>query len=65
MVLAPLGLVTLVELYIVHLRRRHVFVIEKYVEDVKQKQKDVLDLLESMMRPPGLVKEELRQFYSK
>ena len=36
------------------------FVIEKYVEDVKQDEKHVLDLLESMMRPPSLVKDELR-----
>ena len=42
------------------LRKRHVFVIEKYVEDVKQKQKDVPDLLESIVRPTCLVKEELR-----
>ena len=33
------------------LRKRRVFVIEKYVEDTKQKQKDVPDLLESIMRP--------------
>ena len=43
-----------------YLRKIHVFVIEKYVEDVKQDEKQVLDLLESIMRPPGLVKEELR-----
>ena len=36
------------------------FVIEKYVEDVKQDEKHVPDLLEAMTRPPGLVKEELR-----
>ena len=34
--------------------------MERYIEDVKQDEKDVPDLLESMMRPPGLVKEELR-----
>ena len=44
-----------------YLRKRHFFVIEKYVEDVKQKEKDVPDLLESIMRPTCLVKEELRQ----
>ena len=43
------------------LRKRHFFVIEKYIEDVKQEEKDVLDLLEAMMRPTDLVKEELRQ----
>ena len=42
------------------LRKRNVFVIKKYVEDVKQDEKHVPDLLEAMMRPPGLVKEELR-----
>ena len=39
------------------LRKRHVFVIEKYVEDVKQDETHVPDLLESIMRPPGLVKK--------
>ena len=29
-----------------NLRKRHVFVIQKYVEDVKQEEKDVPDLLE-------------------
>ena len=42
------------------LRKRHVFVIEKYIEDAKQKEKDVPHLLESIMRPTCLVKEELR-----
>ena len=42
------------------LRKRHFFVIEKYVEDVKQEEKHVPDLLESIMRPTCLVKEELR-----
>ena len=43
------------------LRKRHFFVIEKYVEDVKQDEKDVPDLLESIMRPTDPVKEELRR----
>ena len=43
------------------LRKRHFFVIEKYVEDVKQEEKDVPDLLESIMRPTDPVKEELRK----
>ena len=47
------------------LRKRYVFVIEKYVEDVKQDEKDVPDLLESIMRPTCLVKEELRPNLSK
>ena len=39
------------------LRRRHFFVIETYVEE---EEKHVSDLLESIMRPTCLVKEELR-----
>ena len=35
------------------------FVIEKHIEDVKQEEKDVPDLVEAM-RPTCLVKEELR-----
>ena len=42
------------------LRKRHFFVIEKYVEDVTQEEKDVPDRLESIMRSTCLVKEELR-----
>ena len=44
-----------------YLRKRHFFVIEKYVEDAKQEEKDVPDLLEPIMRPICLVKGELRQ----
>ena len=44
-----------------YLRKRHFFVIEKYIEDAKQKKKDVPDLLEAIMRPACFVKEELRQ----
>ena len=36
------------------------FVIEKYTEDVRQEEKHVPDLLEAIMRPTCLVKEELR-----
>ena len=39
--------------------------IEKYIEDVKQDEKHVPDLLESIMRPTCLVKEELRPILSK
>ena len=46
-------------------RKRHFFVIEKYVEDAKQEEKDVPDLLEAVMRSPGLAKEELRPILSK
>merc|ERR1711965_739649 len=42
------------------LSKTYFFVIEKYVEDVKQDEKHVPDLLESIMRPTCLVKEELR-----
>ena len=41
-------------------RKRHFVVVEKYTEDVKQEEKDVPDLLEAIMRPTCLVKEELR-----
>ena len=44
-----------------YLGKRHFFVTDKYVEDVKQKEKDVPDLLESIMRPTDPVKEELRR----
>ena len=43
-----------------YLRSIHCFVLEKYVEDAKQDEKHVPDLLESIMRPTCLVKEELR-----
>ena len=39
----------------------HFFLIEKYIEDLRQDEKHVPDLMESIMRPPGPVKEELRQ----
>ena len=42
------------------LRKRYSCVIEKYIEDVKQDEKHVLDLLEPIMKVPGLVKGELR-----
>ena len=41
------------------------FVIEKYVVDVTQKQKGVPDLVESIIRPTDLVKEELRRILFK
>ena len=43
----------------------HVFVKEKYVEDARQDEKHVLDLLEAIIQPPGLVKEELRRILFK
>ena len=47
------------------LRKRHFFVIEKYVEDVKQEEKDAPDLLEAIMRPTDPVKEDLRRISCK
>ena len=43
-----------------YLRKIYFFVIEKYIEDLRQDEKHVPDLLEAIIRPPGLVKEELR-----
>ena len=40
--------------------KKYVVVIEKYMEDVRQDEKHVPDLLESIMRPTYLLKEELR-----
>ena len=40
-----------------YLRKHTLFVIEKYVEDVKQEEKDVPDLVESIMKPTGPVEE--------
>ena len=37
------------------LSKRHFFVVEKYVEDVKQDEKHVPDLLALMMKGSGLV----------
>ena len=42
-------------------RKGHFFVIEKSIEDVKQEEKHVPDLLEPMMRPTDPVKEGLRR----
>ena len=42
-------------------RTIYFFVIEKYIEDARQDEKHVPDLLESIMRPTDPVKEELRQ----
>ena len=40
-----------------YLRKKHVFVIEKYVEDAKQDEKHVPDLLEAIIRPIDPVKK--------
>ena len=42
-------------------RKNNFFVMEKYIEDARQEEKDVPDLLEAIMRPTDPVKEELRQ----
>ena len=42
-------------------RKRHVFLMEKYIEDLRQDEKHVPDLLEAIMRPTDPVKDELRQ----
>ena len=47
------------------LRKRHLFVIEKHIENVKQERKDVPDLLEAIMRPTRLVKKSYGQICSK
>ena len=41
--------------------KRHVFVIAKYMEDTKQDEKHIPNLLEAIMRSTDPVKEELRQ----
>ena len=41
--------------------KKTLFLMEKYIEDVRQDEKLVPDLLESIMRPTDPVKEELRQ----
>ena len=43
------------------LRKRYVFLMEKCNEDATQDEKHVPDLLEAIIQPPGLVKDELRQ----
>ena len=47
------------------LQKTYFFVIEKYIEDVRQDEKHVPDLLASIMRPTDPVKEELRPILSK
>ena len=47
------------------LRKRPFVLIEKYIEDLRQDEKHVPDLLEANMRPTDPVKEELRQNWFK
>ena len=42
-------------------RKNNFFVMDKYIEDARQEGKHVPELLEAIMRPTCLVKEELRQ----
>ena len=43
-----------------YLRKTYFFLIEKCIEDATQDEKHVPNLLEAIMKAPGLVKEELR-----
>ena len=47
------------------LRKRYFFVIDKYVEIVKQEEEDVPDLVEWIIRPTRLAKEELGRILMK
>ena len=40
---------------------KNTFSYKKYIEDARQDEKHVPDLLEAIMRPPGPAKDELRQ----
>ena len=42
-------------------KKKTLFLMEKSIEDAKQDEKHVPDLLEAIMRPTDPVKEELRQ----
>ena len=42
-------------------KKKTLFCYEKYIEDARQEEKAVPDLLEAIMRPTDPVKEELRQ----
>ena len=46
-------------------KKKTLFLIEKYIEDARQDEKHVPDLLEAIMRPTDPVKDELRQKLSK
>ena len=41
-------------------KKKHLFVIEKHIEDARQDEKHVPGLLEAIIQPPGPVKGELR-----
>ena len=44
-------------------RKINVFLIEKYIEDAKQDEKHVPNLLEAIMRPTDPVKDELEPIF--
>ena len=44
----------------VHPKKNKLFRYEKYIEDIRQDEEHVPDLLESIMRPTDPIKEELR-----
>ena len=46
-------------------KKKYFFVVEKYLEDAKQDENHVPGLLEAIMRPTGLVKEDSRPILSK
>ena len=48
-----------------YLTKRHFFLVGNYIEDAKQDEKHVPDLLESIMRTTDPVKKELRQILFK
>ena len=48
-----------------HIKNTHIFLIEKHIEDARQDEKHVPDLLEAIIQPLGHVKEALRQKLSK
>ena len=46
-------------------KKKTLFLIEKYIEDARQDEKHLPDLLEAIMRPTDPVKEELWQKWFK
>ena len=46
-------------------KKRYFVVIEKYIEDARQHEKHVPDVLEAIMRPKLFVKDEIRTILSK
>ena len=67
----PVNVTTIKSITIILIFRGHFFVtstctsMQRYVEDVKQDEKHVPDLLEAIMKPPGLVRKTYGQVSSK